>query len=104
MFAYVIAAYLVADKLSRLQLIAVTVLCSVYFTFPALATFGEQIRIQNLTRRFSEEHRQEFLHYCSEGSGLDYLMYVGLGTSLIVWALSILFMYDRRNKSASPKL
>ena len=98
LFAYVAAAYLVGHKLSRFQVVAISVLYSIYFTFPVLATLGELRRIQNLVSRFQQEFPAEFQHYYSEGSAQEYLMYGGLIISFLAWALSIYFMYDRRRK------
>ena len=98
LFAYVATAYLVGDKLSKFQVVAISCLYSIYFTFPVLATLGEQLRIQALGRRFKEEFPIEYQHYYSEGSALEYLMYGGLVISFIAWALSIYFMYDSRRK------
>ena len=97
LFAYIAAAYFVGNKLSRFQVAAISILYSIYFTFPVLATLGEQRRIQNLTERFQEEFPSEFQHYYSEGSALEYLMYGGLIISFLAWALSLYFMYDRRS-------
>ena len=98
LFAYIVAAYLVGAKLTKFQAIAISCLYSIYFTFPVLATIGEQRRIENLGRRFQEEYPIEFQHYYSEGSAAEYLMYGGLVISLIAWALSIYFMYDCRRQ------
>jgi len=98
LFAYIVSAYLVGNKLSKFQVFAISSLYSIYFTFPVLATFGEQRRIQSLGERFNEDHPAEFLHYYAEGSAVEYLMYGGLIISFIAWALSLYFMYDCRRK------
>ena len=98
LFAYIAAAYFVGKQLSRFQVIAISLLYSVYFTFPVLATVGEQRRVQVLTGRFEEEFPAEFLHYYGQGHAQEYLMYGGLVISFLAWALSIYFMVDRRKK------
>jgi len=54
LFAYIIAAYFVGYKLSRFQVVSITILYTVYFTIPVFATLGEQTRLLRLFERFAE--------------------------------------------------
>ncbi len=104
MSAYLIAAYFIGAKLNRVQFISVTVVYSVYVTFPIRAAIRGLDRLGTLTAEFQKEHAEIATIYLREPIfSFDFYRILFLLIFLSAWVLSLSFMYfARKTKDSVP--
>ena len=92
LFAYLIMAYLVADKLSLSQLIGITILYSIYLVLPANATAQDIQMLGTLLQKFHETHPEEAAQYLPFGNTfpLPFIL-IAVGS----WLLSVIYAMQR---------
>ena len=98
-FAYVAGAYLVASKISTLQIYAVSAIYSLFLTFPMLSAFIGLRRISNIAVNFASEHPEVASQYIDTGGTLNFFPVGIIVVVVLGWLLSIAFMLQVRKRA-----
>lgn len=98
LFAYLVAMYFGAKRLSRFQVASVTAIYSVFILFPIMSTYGGITGLVILNMEFLREHPEvaSTFRAAEAASLLQWLRFVELGVFFLAWLLSILFVVSLR--------
>ena len=95
LFAYLLVAHFVSDKLNSLQLWGISLIYSVYAYLPANAAFQDISTLEGLLEQFAIQHPTEADIYVQYGQGYP----IGWAAiAFVSWGLSIWFMIQQRTK------
>ena len=94
LFAYLCTAFLVGSRLTQFQVWSLTVLYTIFLTFPGTAAVSNNLKVIELRKWFAEEHPVDSARL-SGGVPLG-AVYLVCGILIIAWMLSLLFMLRAR--------
>ena len=95
LFAYLVMAYFVADRLSKPQVWGISLIYSAYVFLPAVTAFQDIQTLGALMTQFHAQHPEEAAIYTPHSQAYP------LGWALVAaisWVLSIWFMLQQRSK------
>ena len=98
LFAYLLAMYFTGKSLSRFQVVAVTVIYSIFLLFPVLSVSVGFLNLVVLSMEFVREHSGLATTYgASEAASRLKTYRIGiLAVFFFAWLLSVLFMFSIR--------
>ena len=99
LFAYLVATYLVGERLSRFQVISLTMFYAITSPFPLMGMFESATDYSNIMSNYYETYRSEepAPMFATQGVLLAPIVLSG------AWFLSVLFMWQTRRIAKNAK-